>query len=662
MPDVPDQIAAYRILRPLGSGGMGTVHLAEHVTLGRRVALKLLAPELAHDDGFRERFMREARLAARLDHPAVVPVYDAGSDEAGLWLAMRYVPGEDLAARLRRRGPLPPVAAVAVVEALAAALDHAHAQGIVHRDVKPSNVLLEGPLGDDPGALPERVLLADFGLTAELDGSGELTRTGTLLGSIDYVAPEQVDGGDVDARADVYGLTATLVAALTGAPPYDGTTARKLYAHVNAPPPALGEERPALGPFDEVVAAGMAKDAAARPATAGALAADARMALRRIAEPQATQPMAAVDPDGAPARPVPPPGAEPAARPRDAEPTRVVPGTEPTVARPRDADPTRVVPAEPTRVAPGPGRAAPAGDPVGPAARHEVARIAVERGTDPTRVRAGRDGAGPAPPASGAAAAGGRRAAPWAIAGLVALLVALGAVVALGLSRGDDGSDVASTRSTSSAAQDEGRTTGEGGPATDGDGTSSGDAAGADEGTTTDGGDAGSPPPAGGTPVEGGGVLRAGSGAPIAGAPPAEYLAADQGWRTALPAPAEGGWAPPSRTARSGGALHRVRQSGPGGRVVIVDHTPGQAASFASRRDDERRAVPGTAAGTATGYGFSDRRISGIPECGAGYCVDVPLNLGPDGPGWGVLAAAPTADEAWATAIRIAQATGRTGG
>ncbi len=661
MPDVPDQIAAYRILRPLGSGGMGTVHLAEHVTLGRRVALKLLAPELAHDDGFRERFMREARLAARLDHPAVVPVYDAGSDEAGLWLAMRYVPGEDLAARLRRLGPLPPAAAVAVVASLAAALDHAHAQGIVHRDVKPSNVLLEGPLGDDPAAIPERVLLADFGLTAELDGSGDLTRTGTLLGSIDYVAPEQVDGGDVDARADVYGLTATLVAALTGAPPYDGTTARKLYAHVNAPPPALGDERPPLAPFDDVLAAGMAKDPADRPASAGALAADARMALRRIAEPQATQPMAALDLDGGPARPVPPPGAEPEARPRDAEPTRVVRAGAP-VAHPRDADPTRAVPADdPTRIAPDARRAASGPAPVGPAARHEVARITVERGADPTRVqgrRAERDGPGADPPVS----AGGRRAAPWAIAALVALLVALGAVVAIGLSGGDDGGDVASTRSTSSSAQDEGRTTDEDGTATDAGGTPSGEPSGADEGTTTDGGDAGGQPPADGTPVEGGGVLSAGSGDPIAGAPPAEYLAADQGWRTALPTPAEGGWAAPSRTAQSGGALHRVRQAGPDGRVIIVDHTPGQAASFATRRGDERRAVPGTAAGTVTGYGFSDRRISGIPECGAGYCVDVPLNLGPNGPEWGVLAAAPTADEAWATAIRIAQATGRAGG
>ncbi|MDO9408753.1 serine/threonine-protein kinase, partial [Patulibacter sp.] len=338
---------------------MGTVWLAEHVTLGRRVALKILADGLAHDPSFQDRFTREARLAARLDHPNVVTVYDAGTDPAGLWLSMRYVEGEDLRKRLNRvaaatggapgsagsrssaagpptlspspfrrpspgeadptvalpsvrpgdapPGGLPPEEAVRIVEAVAAGLDHAHSRGILHRDVKPGNVLLqtdgdvtpspappatgEAPRSGGP-ALPRfsGVLLADFGLTKELeDAGGELTQTGMLLGSADSVAPEQIEGRETDARVDVYALGSLLHVALTGAPPFPGATMAKLFAHVNGDRPRPGALFPELRPFDAVLAAAMAKDPDARPATAGELAALARDALSRLdVDPQRT--------------------------------------------------------------------------------------------------------------------------------------------------------------------------------------------------------------------------------------------------------------------------------------------------------------------------------------------------------------------------------------
>ncbi|MGE4426036.1 MAG: serine/threonine-protein kinase, partial [Solirubrobacteraceae bacterium] len=273
MPAAGDLIGGYRVLEPLGQGGMGTVWLAEHTTLDRRVALKLLDPELGRDASFRDRFVREAQLAARLDHPNVVTVFDAGADDAGLWLAMRYVDGEDLKQRLAARagGRLDPAEAVAILEQIGAALDHAHAHGIVHRDVKPANVLIRRarPTGPDAG---ERALLADFGLTKEVGGSRDLTATGMVLGTIDYMAPEQIEGGAVDARSDVYSLAAMLVVMLTGQPAFEGTTVARLFAHVNAEPPQPGLRIDGLDPIDAVVARGMAKDPAARHASAGDLA------------------------------------------------------------------------------------------------------------------------------------------------------------------------------------------------------------------------------------------------------------------------------------------------------------------------------------------------------------------------------------------------------
>ena len=276
-----DIIGGYRIEREVGQGGMGAVYLAEHERLRRPVALKVVAAALADDPGFRERFEREARLAARLDHPNVVGVYDAGVHEAGPWLAMRFVDGEDLSARMRAvGGPMPPAEAVAIVEQIASALDHAHAAGIVHRDVKPANVLLTAPSGMHvPPGGRELALLADFGLTKEVEAAEELTATGVVVGSIDYLAPERIEHGHVDGRADQYALATMLYTMLVGSPPFTGSTATRLFAHVSAPRPRPGDAIPALAAFDEVIARGMATNPAGRYASAGDLGRAARAAL-----------------------------------------------------------------------------------------------------------------------------------------------------------------------------------------------------------------------------------------------------------------------------------------------------------------------------------------------------------------------------------------------
>jgi serine/threonine protein kinase len=260
-------IGNFQVERPLGRGGMGEVYLATHRVLGRRAALKILPPELAADQAFRDRFLAESRHAASLDHPNIVSVYEAGETDGRLYLAMRYVDGENLEALLERGGRLEPARAVRLLTGIAAALDAAHAIGLVHRDVKPGNILIERP-----GTPDEHAYLADFGLVKRLDGGAGLTRSGVFLGSAGHVAPEQVEGLPVDGRADVYSLAAVLFHALAGSPPFPRVSEfATLWAHVNAPTPKLAEVRPELSRFDPLIARGMAKPAADRYPTPGAL-------------------------------------------------------------------------------------------------------------------------------------------------------------------------------------------------------------------------------------------------------------------------------------------------------------------------------------------------------------------------------------------------------
>jgi len=254
---------------------MGVVYRARQLRPDRTVALKVVAPELSADADFRQRFERESQVAAALEHPNVVPVYEVDEEDGVLFLAMRFVDGVDLRALIRRG--LDPDRAVRIVGQVADALDAAHARGLVHRDVKPANILVSS--GSD------HVYLTDFGLTKEIASEDGPTRTGTWVGSIDYVPPEQIQGERVDARADVYALTAVLYHALTGQVPYPrDTEVAKLWAHMSDPPPSACDCKPDLPPgFDEVVARGMAKDPNDRYASAGDLgrAAQAVAAGRR---------------------------------------------------------------------------------------------------------------------------------------------------------------------------------------------------------------------------------------------------------------------------------------------------------------------------------------------------------------------------------------------
>jgi YVTN family beta-propeller protein len=271
-PRIGSELVGYQIEALIGRGGMGVVYRAEDLALGRKVALKLLAPEIAADSLFRERFHRESRLAAALDHASVVPVYDAGEADGQLYIAMRCVEGTDLAAMLREEGPLEPERALAVCAQLANALDAAHEHGLVHRDVKPSNVLV-----DERG----HCYLADFGLTRRIADHDDLSR-GRTVGTVGYVAPEQIRGEDIDGRADVYSLGCVLYECLTGEPPYRrATDLAVLFAHVEEEPPKASEHNPKLPePIDAVLGRTLAKNPSDRYATCGELVEEARPAFR----------------------------------------------------------------------------------------------------------------------------------------------------------------------------------------------------------------------------------------------------------------------------------------------------------------------------------------------------------------------------------------------
>ena len=221
--------AGYQIEELVGRGGMGVVYRATDLSLERPVALKLIAPELAENEHFRERFLREPRLAASLDHPNVIPIYEAGEHDGQLYLVMRYVEGSDLRTVLEREGKLSPERTLAILGQVAGALDAAHRRALVHRDVKPANVLL-----DEDG----HVYLTDFGITKQLGGAS--TDTGRMVGTLDYLAPEQIRGDPVDARTDCYALACVLYECLAGKPPFRRETeAETMWAHMQEQPAPL---------------------------------------------------------------------------------------------------------------------------------------------------------------------------------------------------------------------------------------------------------------------------------------------------------------------------------------------------------------------------------------------------------------------------------------
>jgi serine/threonine protein kinase len=259
-------LGGFRLDREIGRGGMGVVYLAEQVKLGRRVALKVMASDLSADEGYKARFEREARLAAALDHPHVVPLFEAGEAEGLLYLAMRYVDGTDLAALLARRGGLEPRLAALIARQVGAALDAAHTRGLIHRDVKPANVLVSEPDGEP------HAYLTDFGIAKDSAASTQLTHTGEWVGTLDYIAPEVLDRGRVDARADIYSLGCVLFQTLSGRVPYEGSSIQKMWGHANEPPPSVAEVNPHVPrALDEVVARAMAKRPEDRFPSAGDL-------------------------------------------------------------------------------------------------------------------------------------------------------------------------------------------------------------------------------------------------------------------------------------------------------------------------------------------------------------------------------------------------------
>jgi hypothetical protein len=281
-----DEFAGYRIERRLGRGGMGILYLAVEPGLERRVALKLIAPEAAAEEVFAKRFAEESRIAASIEHPNVVPIYAAGEEAGVPYIAMRYVAGSDLSRRLAHEGRLEPEVAVGLIAQIGNGLDAIHAAGLVHRDIKPANVLLSGGEGAD------HAYITDFGVARNVATQSGLTQTGRFVGTLDYVAPEQISGGAVDARVDVYALGCLLFKLLTGEVPFprEGEAAR-LYAHLNDPPPAPSLYVPEVSmALDDVVIRAMSKQPEDRYPSAGDLGRAALAALSgaAVAVPERT--------------------------------------------------------------------------------------------------------------------------------------------------------------------------------------------------------------------------------------------------------------------------------------------------------------------------------------------------------------------------------------
>jgi serine/threonine protein kinase len=269
-------VGGYVLEERIGHGGMAVVFRAVDEKLGRRVALKILAPGLAADDAFRQRFVRESRAAALVDDPHIIPVFEAGESDGALFIAMRYVPAGDLRSMLFREGMLAPDRMATILSPVASALDAAHAAGLVHRDVKPANILLDAR----PGR-PDHVYLSDFGLSKTAAVSAGLTGTGLFLGTVDYASPEQADGLPVDGRTDQYALACTAFEMLCGEPPFARDQAiAVLLAHKSTPPPLVSSRRAGLPPsVDAVISRALAKSPEERFRTCGEFSAALRAAI-----------------------------------------------------------------------------------------------------------------------------------------------------------------------------------------------------------------------------------------------------------------------------------------------------------------------------------------------------------------------------------------------
>jgi serine/threonine protein kinase len=270
------RIAGYRLGEQIGRGGMAVVFRAQDERLERQVALKILSPALAADETFRHRFILESRSAAAVDDPYIIPVFEAGEADGVLFIAMRYVPGGDVDALLKQTGPLPAERAAAIISGVASALDTAHAAGLVHRDVKPTNMLLDTRVGR-----PDHVYLSDFGLSKGALSSADLTGVDRFMGTLHYCAPEQIQGRRVDARTDEYALACTAFELLSGRPPFSQEEASAvLYAQLKEPPPRLAPRRAGLpAAVDDVLLRALAKAPEERYASCGEFADALRMAL-----------------------------------------------------------------------------------------------------------------------------------------------------------------------------------------------------------------------------------------------------------------------------------------------------------------------------------------------------------------------------------------------
>jgi serine/threonine protein kinase len=255
-------IAGYEVESVVGSGGVGVLYRARQLRLNRPVALKLVEPDIAADPLIRERLRREARTVAALDHPNVVPLYEAGEENGAVYIVTRWIDGTELGALIRRDHPVRPARAARIAAQMASALEVAHEKGLIHRDVKPSNAIVTEE---------DHVYITDFGLTKRAASMSGFTAAGQMLGTIDYAAPEQIEGGEAGPRGDVYGLACVLYEILTGAAPFAGETGgmAKMWAQLNADPPPVREQRPDVPQeLDAVIARGLAKRPDDRPTAA----------------------------------------------------------------------------------------------------------------------------------------------------------------------------------------------------------------------------------------------------------------------------------------------------------------------------------------------------------------------------------------------------------